>query len=374
MERLMEEEVAESKNLEYKGSLDLSINDHKRKLLITSSAFANTNGGLLIYGIKAKDGIPTELTGVTIDSEDKTGIQIEDTIRNNSEPRIPSIEIGFIQKTGTENYYILVKVQQSWNSPHRVKLGGSAGKFYLRRDRKNDEMDIFELRNAFDFSVTLADKIKRFREERISNILTNKTPIPLFGSGKIVLHLIPLNAFYPGQSYDIHKMDDGRLGLIYEDLNRIRYNFDGILEYEQIEEDEGETSDYAQLFRNGIIEAVTTTYCNHEKKTITSKNYEIAIINALKGYFGIYRKLNVEYPVFIFITLVDVKGYQMGRDKGSRRMDYVIDRDVLAVPEIILKKYPDSIENEIKPIFDTIRNACGFKESRSYDNKGNWRY
>lgn len=369
----MEEEVAESKNLEYKEELDLK-SDHKRTLLKTASAFANTNGGLLIYGIKAKDGIPTELKGVTIDSEDKTGMQIEDTIRNNSEPRISSIEIEFVEKSGTDKYFILIKIQRSWNLPHRVKLGGKAGKFYLRRDRKNDEMDIFELRTTFNLSETLADKIKRFREERISNILSNETSIPLYGSGKIVLHLIPLNAFYPGQSYDIHKIGDVRLGLIYEDLNRIRYNLDGILEYEQIEEDEGETSDYVQLFRNGIIEAVTTTYCDHENKIITSTDYEIAIINALKGYFGIYRKLNVEYPVFIFITLVDVKGYQMGRARGSRRIDYVIDRDVLAVPEIILEKYPDSMENELKPIFDTIRNACGYSRSLSYDEDGNWKY
>lgn len=372
----MEEEVAESKNLEYKENLDLSQKDHKRKLLKTASAFANTNGGLLILGIKAKDGIPTDLSGVTIDNEDKTGIQIEDTIRNNSEPRIPSIKIGFIEKSGTAKYYILVKVQRSWNPPHRVKLGGKVGKFYLRRDRKNDEMDIFELRTAFNLSETLADNIKRFREERISNILADETPIPLNEGGKLAIHLIPLNAFYPGQSYDLNKIyKKNLLGTISDDIYRIRFNFDGILEY-GMPENENRTTDYTQLFRNGIIEAASTYYSDYKNKLISPQDHEIAIVRAVKGYLGIYGKLNVEYPVLIFVTLVGVKGYGM-RSKGyfgSRNKEYFIDRDVLANPEIVLEKFPEKIGNNFKPVFDAIRNACGFQGSQSYDEEGNWRY
>ena len=372
----MEEEVAENKNLEYKEILNLSVKEHKRKLLKTASAFANTNGGLLIYGIKAKDGIPTDLSGMAIDNGDKTGIQIEDTIRNDSEPRIPSIEIGFIEKSGTANYYVLVKIQRSWNSPHRVKLGGKVGKFYLRRDRKNDEMDIFELKTAFTLSETLADKINRFREERISNILADETPVPLNEGGKLVIHLIPLNAFYPGQSYDLNKIyKKNLLGTISDDIYRIRFNFDGILEY-GMPENEDRTTDYAQIFRNGIIEAATTYYFDYKNKLISPQDHEIAIVKAVKGYLGIYGKLNVEYPVLVFVTLVGVKGYRMGNEGyfGSRNKEYVIDKDVLANHEIVLEKYPQNIGNEFKPVFEAIRNACGFQGSRSYDEDGTWRY
>lgn len=373
----MEEEVAENKNLEYKQSLDLKLKDHKRKLLKTASAFANTNGGLLIYGIKAKDGIPTELDGVTIDNEDKTGIQIEDAIRNNSEPRIPSIEVGFIQKTGTENHYILVKVQRSWNLPHRVKLGGKAGKFYLRRDRKNDEMDIFELKTAFNLSETLADKIKRFREERISSILSEETPIPMNEGAKLVLHLIPINAFYPGQQYNINKIINGPplVPIFSYSSSGLNYTFEGLINKEIPASKEEHTMSYVHLYRDGIIEAVTGYFFKKEKKIMTSELHEVQIVNSIKEYLKVYTELNIEFPVFVFITLVGVKGYIMDYEPRfifEKGPDSVIERVVLATNEIILKKYPDNVGNTLKPAFDAIKNAFGFKGSINYNEKGEW--
>ena len=91
---------------------------------------------------------------------------------------------------------------------------------------------------------------------------------------------------------------------------------------------------------------------------------------------GIYIKLNIQYPILIFVTLVNVKGYRMGLESsfGSHKHNYVIDKNILANPEIVLEEYPEKLGNELKPVFDAIRNACGFKESRSYDNEGNWIY
>ena len=48
--------VLEGPNLEYKRELNLKNGNHRRKLLKTVCAFANTQGGLLIYGISEADG------------------------------------------------------------------------------------------------------------------------------------------------------------------------------------------------------------------------------------------------------------------------------------------------------------------------------
>jgi len=347
--------------------------------LKTVCAFANTNGGLLIYGIDAKDGIPTEINGILVDNKDKLGMQITNIIRDNSEPSISSSTIEFIDKSESDNVFILIKVPRSWNLPHRVSLTNNKKlkHFYIRGDFHNNLMDIFELRTAFNLSETLADKIRRFREERISSILADETPVPLNKGGKLVVHLIPLNSFYPGQSYDIDKIyGKFRLGTISDDYIQTRYNFDGLLDYGTPLENDGISLDYTQLYRNGIIESATVYYSDYKNKIISHQDHEIGIVRAIKGFLGIYGKLNVAYPVFVFVTLVGVKDYRMGKKEffGSHEKNYIIDKDVLANPEIVLTKYPENIGNELKPVFDAIRNACGFQGSKSYDDESNWRY
>lgn len=375
---LKEHKIPEGKNLEYKGSLDFDNPRHKEKLLKTICAFANTNGGLLIYGIDAKDGIPTEIKGISVDNQDETGMRIIDIIKENSEPSIPSISVGFRDKSDSNNVFILIKVSRSWNSPHRVSISNNKKlkHFYIRGDFQNNLMDIFELRTSFNLSETLGEKIKRFREERISSILSNETPISLKTGGKLILHLIPINAFYPGQKYNIGQIKDliNKLTAIDAHNPRFRINFDGYLTSESI--DDYANGSYAQLYRNGIIEAVCGDFFNAEKKLMSSSYYEIQVVRAFSNYLEIYKEINVELPVFIFITLVDVKGYKMEPDNNefflSHRKEGLIDRNVLANPEILMSKYPEIPGNLLKPAFDAFRNACGFRGSGNYNDEGEW--
>lgn len=376
IERLMELEIPEDKNLEYKGDFSTDNIDHKRKLLKTVSAFTNTSGGLLIYGIDEEEGIPSELKGIKVDNKDQIGRWLEEYIRGNSEPKISSIDIEFIDKTDSDNSFILVKVPRSWNLPHRVTMGSKTKKFFIRRGRYSEEMDISDLRTAFNFSETLAEQIKRFREERISSILSDETPIPLKKGAKIVIHLIPINAFYLGQQYDIEKINPNQFRLRAIDAvnPKLRYNFDGLLGSE-VPDKEGLGYTYVQLYRNGIIEATSGDFFNEDHKTMSDGNYEKVVVKSVADYLEIYKEINIELPIFVFLTVVGAKGYQMESDGNSyfgRRENLTIDRNVLANQEILLKRYPDNVGNVLKPAFDAFRNACGFKGSKNYDENDQW--
>lgn len=91
LESLVNNEVQEDRRLEYKGELDLSNNEHKRKLLKTVCAFSNTSGGLLIYGIKENNGFPEELVGLDF-NPDKEIPQVIDIIKARFEPPISLFE------------------------------------------------------------------------------------------------------------------------------------------------------------------------------------------------------------------------------------------------------------------------------------------
>ncbi|MDP3013117.1 MAG: hypothetical protein Q8M92_02660, partial [Candidatus Subteraquimicrobiales bacterium] len=130
---------------------------------------------------------------------------------------------------------------------------------------------------------------------------------------------------------------------------------------------------------SGIIEAVDEGFTQQSPDglSIPSGLYEPALIEAFKNYLRVLTTLNVETPVFVFLSLVGVKGYTMATNtlvfRNERRRDhYLIDRDCLLLPEIIIEDYASNIENLMKNCFDSLWNACGYSSSPHYNEEGKW--
>ena len=155
-----------------------------------------------------------------------------------------------------------------------------------------------------------------------------------------------------------------------------RYNLEGFLTFSGGREEESHS--YVQLFRNGIIEAVEGLFLepHHkgERLLIPSIAYEKELISSLTDYLSILKTLNVEPPIFIFLTLLGVKGYSMAVDRWKYRISesHTIDRDILLLPEIMIEGYEDTAEKVLRPAFDSIWNACGFPRSFNYNDNGEW--
>ena len=83
--------------------------------------------------------------------------------------------------------------------------------------------------------------------------------------------------------------------------------------------------------------------------------------------------MNVDLPVFLFMTLVGVKDYSlsthhMNKIFPSTRKTYKIDKNILNFPEIIIETYAVDIKKMLKPWFDLLWNACGYDRCFDYDN------
>ncbi len=61
LQSLVEDEVPENKNMEYKMSLPGNSDGEKKEFLADVSSFANASGGDIYYGIKEEDGLPKEI-------------------------------------------------------------------------------------------------------------------------------------------------------------------------------------------------------------------------------------------------------------------------------------------------------------------------
>ena len=150
-----------------------------------------------------------------------------------------------------------------------------------------------------------------------------------------------------------------------------RLNIDGRLAYRVLHE--GRSRGYAQLFRNGVIEAVSVEVPYEGNRALGSVAYERDILAALGAYLPALRELGLETPAYVFFSLVGVKGYQLA---VSPRMladeAYAADRDVLAFPEVTFSTWEQDISAVMRPVFDMVWNAFGFQRSFNYDANGRW--
>lgn len=136
----------------------------------------------------------------------------------------------------------------------------------------------------------------------------------------------------------------------------------------------GKSHSYIQLFRNGILEAVEGLLLqpHNQKLWISSVAFERELISGFYECLSILKTISVELPIFVFLTLIGVKGYSMLYGKHVTRESASIDRDVLFLPEAIVESYNVKAESILKPIFDSVWNACGLPRSLHYDKNGDW--
>jgi len=378
LKTLIDDEVAEGRSIEYKESLPSNADKDKKEFLADVSSFANSIGGDLIIGIVEKKGIPTEIKGVEVDDVDKEKLRLEQMIRNGISPKIPSIAIKVI-KLSNSNFAFLIRIPQSWISPHRVIYSGH-DKFYSRNSSGKYPLDVDELRIAFNLSETTREKIINFRVDRISKILSNETPVPLAENPKIILHMIPLASFSRPQSYEIKRVSSNpviNLSPISGNAHYWRLNFDGFITYSSVADKTSRS--YLQLFRNGIIEVVEAGLIRHHngKLLIPSVTFEEEIIKSFSRYLNSMRILNIALPIFIYLTLIGVKGYSMATRRGFVFSDeeyaHKIDKDILMVPELIVESFDIKAELALKPCFDTVWNASGYEGSQNYNENDEWK-
>lgn len=364
----------EVKSLDFKRTIKIDTDAEKEEFLRDVSSFANSVGGDIIYGIDEEEGLAKDICGFEIENIDSLILKIENLTKDSLKPRVNNKEIKPLKLTGGK-HVLIIRIPKSWNSPHMVDFRGKT-KFYARNSAGKYEMDINELRTSFSLSESIIKKIKSFRRERLAVIESGETPILLKNKAKIILHLVPFNSIDKSNNYDLSfltKQENSNLlrTIIAESVN-CKYNIDGLVVYDP------HNFSYTQIFREGIVEVVSHPSWGSEN-LIPSKVYEEWLLKTIKNYLEILNKLNTDLPIIIMVSLVGVKGFKMGISQDLEwrlptlsNQERSIDRDSLIINEVIMNNKGEDISKLVKPIFDSIWNACGFSHSLNYNEEGIW--
>lgn len=389
IQALIDAQVAEQKTLEYKRILPDGSNSEKKEFLADVSSFANTTGGYILYGIEEQAGLPTKIAGIQLDDPDACKLRLEDMLRNGISPRLPHVEIHSIALAS--GYHVLIlHIQRSWLSPHRVVFQ-QHGHFYARSSAGKFQLDVTELRTAFQLSGIMAERIRDFRTERLSRISAGEETPTLLDelAPKLVLHMIPSTAFDTSISVDIKVLNDSSKWdlmrpLVVWDIQpptSLRFNLDGIACSAQWIKNAATPvmipAGYVQVFRNGIVEVVDVTVLgiNGDKKAFLGELFEARLLQAAKKHLELQQSLGIEPPIFIMVSLLGVQGYKINRGASPPNYTEVIDRMNLIIPEVMIDTFDggnDYIASTLRPIFDTTWNAADYPCSPNYNEDGKY--
>lgn len=373
--RLVETKAAENTVIDYKQAFALSSDEQKREFLFDVASFANADGGDLVYGVRAKDGIPEEVVGLTDFIADKEQLRMEDILRAGIAPRLTGVAFHVVNAPNSRPV-LIVRAPRGLATPHIVKMG-SWTKFYGRNSAGKYELDVTEIRRAFLASEGVFTRLRDFRLERLRRLLRNDVGVNYSGTRRLVLHVLPVSTLREEMNFSLTQLIEARKE-VARPLGELggwgsRYNFEGVL----VESTDSNRSTLSslQLFRNGAIEAVDAHSVQHwqDRPILPAFLIEKAILTGFPGLLGYLNNLGVPPPYVVGMSLLNVRGLTITRGPQYHHSGVApIAQDNLILPEMTVQELPVQADKVFRPLFDLMWNACGYSRSFHYDEQGQW--
>jgi hypothetical protein len=369
--RLISSNILESRVLEYKQSINIDKPEEKKEFLADISAMANTDGGVIIFGIKEiKSEAKIEIVGLTEGNSDLLKQKIEDIVRNGIEPKI-NLRTEVV--TVETKKVLLLGIGKNWAIPSMVTYNHT-NKFYKRRDTGKFLMDVYELNNAFMAANDITKEADNFRNYRIAEQESiNQSSAQ--NNPAFYLHILPLN-----KHQDLIDLTDESntknikniVNLPYSRRCADRLNIEGILIY-----NEGSIiNTYIQLFRNGAIEFYTYNLFEKVERfipiqhLIKGNELEQITVQVLTSGFKLLSHLGTTPPYAVFITLLNLEKTKI---TSHMYLSEVIGRKQIYFPPVVFYDYSEKVSMKMKPIFDMVWQSGSFNKSPNY-NSGDWAY
>jgi hypothetical protein len=145
IQSLIDNHSEETSYVEFKEAAKLGKEDQRKKQIgIDVSAFANSDGGILVYGLAERDRKANHIT--YINSNEYSKDWLSDVISGQISRPLSSFNIFIIQNPENEDEQIyVVKIFQSPHGPHMA----SDGNYYRRTEKGKTKMLEWEVRAGY---------------------------------------------------------------------------------------------------------------------------------------------------------------------------------------------------------------------------------
>ena len=308
--------VPEGRTIEYKAKLPGPNDANKREFLADVTSFANTDGGDLLFGIEAPNGVAAALPGTALtDTLDATLLRLESLLASCVEPRLIGAKPKAFELTDG-NVVIMWRIPASFAAPHRANHG-DVRRFFHRNSRGKAEMDVHELRAAFTASEGFVPRLTALHLEAVRQVADGDLPFKMAEGPRAVLSIIPLSVLRERREIDLNH-ENAVWPVAQNQGIRWVQALEGFYVF-GISESEGAAS-YALTHRTGQVDVVWRVRRQDQngEKLIWPPIFENNINAALNSAATKLGAFSIEGPFAIGLTLTGVEGDRLALDYFSR--------------------------------------------------------
>jgi hypothetical protein len=368
IERLVSDRIPESVTHDYKSHLPDPRNyDAKHRLLASASAFANTLGGIIVFGVDAPIGQPWKDDGLANFDEDRDVLRLKDLLRSGIDPWLPRAMPRILRRVDRDPF-LLLGIPFSLAYPHAVSATYQSG-FWYRDDRGNHPMSVSQLRAAFLGADKWREEVESFRQDRVE--FTRGPVIPLnWNEGVMLLHVLPLGRLKT--TLDMPALIPAWREYFHPKGEQIRVearpNLDGWL---VVDWGSKGSDRYIQIFRHGGVEFCWTlaNFRDDAKAPLDGARLEEELVGWLERIFTWLDAAAIGAPFAVCVSIVNAHGCRlMNQGRRVTGPGGGFDRERVLIPAFVLEgHFPSDASVACRELLNELWQAAGWDRSPHYD-------
>lgn len=372
----------ERKRREYKRELP-GGGDSRKEFVADLSAFANSEGGDIFFGISEdrQSHTPASIQGVAVNDAESQIAVLENVLRDSVRPRLPRLAFHIV-RLYNDRGVLVIRVGESYLKPHQSMLDH---RFYARNTNGKYILEVSELADIVSRRESLPTRMRQFRRDRVSMIRTlpEDMPSPIDAESKLVVHYMPEQSFGRFDVVDVGRLADPAFrnkirAVPVNNVNGLSYrpNIDGFMYMNGRSDTEFKW--YTQIFCDGTVEFVNgITFMNRISKgrEFHPNWVEQDLFCSFLFVQQVYETLGIQGRVSIFASAVGIRDHTITLGEGRLSLalaftghSSTIGRDPALFNEVTVDSMQEDEKLSLRPIADQLSRAAGLSHALSYEN------
>jgi hypothetical protein len=354
---LISESVRESRRLDFKRDLPT---DDKGKADLASDvcSFANTDGGVILFGIEegsdeSTKGRAQRVSGI-VGSVDEAILRLTQSLDSKISPSIVRhLRFHPVEMEGGQ-VVLALGISQSYARPHREEV---KKRYLLRNDAGKYEPDVMETRRMFLESESWVEEAERFVEARLE--LLRRVPLePTFA----VLHVLPLGRLR--NRVDLSRVYDRIAAIIPAEGGglRIRPNLHGVCGQSEGHSNPSVLLEQLQVFRNGGVEFASSRAFDEAPQwgkrlfgDLLTRNARTVVRNSVRELESLF---GLDAPFVLSLTIRNADGFKVTMGQNPMFNAFPISESLIRLPSVVVEAGVN-LDASIRQLTDVLWEAFG---------------